>query len=225
MIRKIIDIVRWNINEILGKKTISEIYDWLALGNKYETLINYKRRLRLLKKAIFLLDKDYHDVLDIACGTGVFIDAFENKAKLRITGVDISKEMLGIAQKRFSTYPNIKLQHKDFMKSSFPSNSFDLITISNSIRFVPSDKEKEFEDKVASWLRPKGTFLIVQTLPIYDWVFMPFMKRFYKGFNVNFHQEKNLSKIMSSKFLLYKEVVLGTETFIQKTKAYYFRKK
>lgn len=220
--KKIFSYIYWLLEETRGKKRLEKIYDNLSKNNKYDYLINYEKRLKGLKKALTFIHQPYKKNLDIACGTGVFIDAFPDKS-IQIVGFDNSEGMLDNAKKRFKNFPNISFQKGDFMSVKFPPSSFDLITISNSIRFVPKGMEKEFEKNIASWLTEKGTFLIVQALPFYQIINIPFINNLYKGFNANLCNEKSIEHAFASYLKLYNKQTIGYQS-LHKIVAFYFKK-
>lgn len=77
-------------------------------------------------------------IVDIATGTGnVAISMAKNIPNTQIVGIDLSKEMLKVAQQkiaRLGIKPNIRLLCEDAENLSLPSNSFDVVTISFGIR-------------------------------------------------------------------------------------------
>ena len=87
----------------MHKKSIAEIYD--ALASNYEN--NYQdARVGIAVEAenLFLQElmpyQGLGKVLDCGCGTGMFLDLFNIKNK-DYTGIDVSKNMLEIAKKKY----------------------------------------------------------------------------------------------------------------------------
>ena len=78
------------------------------------------------------------NIVDIATGTGdIAISMAKNIPNTQIIGIDLSEEMLRVAQlkiERLSIKSNIRLLCEDAENLSLPSNSFDAVTISFGIR-------------------------------------------------------------------------------------------
>ncbi len=76
-------------------------------------------------------------VLDVACGTGVLFGDYLSHKVLSVTGVDISGEMLKIAEGKF---PEVKLICADAEEYAF-NESYDVIMIYNAFpHFADSDR-------------------------------------------------------------------------------------
>lgn len=97
--------------------------------------INRLWRKRLVK---LVAERKPTDIVDLATGTGdVAISMATNIPNSQIVGIDLSEEMLKVAQQkieRLSIKPNIRLLCEDAEDMSLPSNSFDVVTISFGIR-------------------------------------------------------------------------------------------
>ncbi len=92
-------------------------------------------------------------VLDVACGTGVlFPDYIKRGAK--VTGVDISPEMVNIARRKF---PQIEVICKDAEKLDF-SEKFDVVMVYNAFPHFPHP-ERVIE-KLSTFLRKGGRLSI-----------------------------------------------------------------
>lgn len=88
----------------------------------------------------FLKDhvEDKFRVLDVACGTGIFLKKIDKQCKgLELFGIDNSEEMISIANQ----YPDaINFMVASADKIPFENNSFDLITIIDAFYYF-QDKE------------------------------------------------------------------------------------
>jgi len=94
---------------------LAENYDNSRFDNSYGQFI-HNEEIRILDKYL-----DKHEVnfnLDIACGTGRFLDYASH-------GVDISEEMLKLAS---SKYPKLDLRVADAEELPFDDNTFNNIT-------------------------------------------------------------------------------------------------
>src|ERR1700690_257988 len=92
------------------------------------------------RKLVSILElKGGEKVLDICTGTGKLAYLISEKVGERgaIFGVDFSKEMLGIADKKLSARTsNISFTLSDAKKLAFPENSFDAVTVAFGMRNV-----------------------------------------------------------------------------------------
>lgn len=66
-------------------------------------------------------------LLDIPCGTGRLFPVLLN-AGLRVTGADISEEMLTVARHRFEGNASVSFQKIDAENMAFPDQAFDYVT-------------------------------------------------------------------------------------------------
>ncbi len=91
--------------------------------------------LRLLKS----VNIDKKEVLDIASGTGRYIELLL-KNGCQAGGVDISNEMLALAQKRIGKHPNLLfLKQGDAENLPFPDNCYDLVTCMRLYHRIPNE--------------------------------------------------------------------------------------
>lgn len=59
-------------------------------------------------------------------GAGEVVDLFNDKADLKITGVDVSSHMIEYAQQYYAR-PNISIYQEDLVSLSVPANHYDCI--------------------------------------------------------------------------------------------------
>lgn len=219
--------LKWLTKEFTFKESIRDIYDSIA-ANDYDMAVKYNERVKLLRNGLRFYSKSPKKILDLACGTGAFIEAFRFNNSPEILGVDLSPEMLKVAKIRLKKIKNVSFMNKDFLKLTFPKESFDLITISYSTRFIPKKFEKQFIDNISNWLREDGTFLVVlnDTIPIYYHVlkFIWLYTGYPKGFNLPMNFKEYFVNTSSSHFRLTQSVYLGKKYFFFKAKMLYFEK-
>lgn len=99
-------------------------------------------------------------VLDIGCGSGVPI----SRALARhfvVTGVDISSEMILLAQ---TNVPEGSFIHADIMSVEFPPSNFDAVVAFYSIFHLPREVQPELFSRIHRWLKPGGHLLATLTL-------------------------------------------------------------
>jgi len=75
------------------------------------------------------------ETIEFGCGTGYFTEAITQKYK-NIVATDVSEDLLKIAKKRLSKYPEITIQKENCMDTSFPSEKFDSVFMANLIHVI-----------------------------------------------------------------------------------------
>ncbi len=102
----------------------------------------------------YIKENDF--VLDLGCGNGRFYEFIENKANY--FGVDNSKELIDIAQKR---YPKANFKLGDALKIPFPDNYFDKVFSISVLHHFPSKKlRQDFLKECKRVLKPKGILIV-----------------------------------------------------------------
>lgn len=203
------------------------------VAKNYDEIIDYSRRVRILKKILERLPFRYKNVLDLACGTGAVIDAIQAKPSIKVVGVDISSHMLMIAKMRFLHKKNIILRRENFIRVKFPPSTFDLVVIAHAIRYVSKNNERKFIENISSWLKPGGIFVVIK----YDVIKIPLLTTIIKTLATqkkrlsSLNNEKTLIDMMGKRFILsdiYQSKILfhrSIKYFPSRIKAYYFLKK
>lgn len=101
-------------------------------------------------------------VLDVACGTGELERLLlQENPQQRITGVDISEEMLNTAEQKLSTYPQVFWQTAKASELPFASCSFDIVICASSFHY--------FADPIASLKEMKRVIKPDGRVVILDW--------------------------------------------------------
>lgn len=142
---------------------IAGTYDFL---NKLLSMgIDIHWRNKLLKN---LPPKNEIKALDLACGTGdVPLVLAKNKKVTHIEGLDLSKEMVALGQKKVENKKlceKIELKIGDGTNLPYEDNTKDLVTISFGIRNF-NDPEKSLRE-INRVLTPGGRLLITElTVP------------------------------------------------------------
>ncbi|MGF1992263.1 MAG: class I SAM-dependent methyltransferase [Nostoc sp. ZfuVER08] len=99
-------------------------------------------------------------VLDIGCGTGelerLLLTDYPN---LKIVGVDISEQMLAIAENKCSGYPQVSFQVASSSALPFPNNSFDVIVSASAFHYFSEPLAALIEMKRV--LKPNGKVVIL----------------------------------------------------------------
>ena len=90
------------------------------------------------------------DVLDVACGTGVLFSDYMQRGVASLTAVDISPEMVKIAQQKF---PEVRILCGDVEQTVF-ERCFDVIMIYNAFPHFPDPAR--LIGCLARWVKPGG---------------------------------------------------------------------
>ncbi len=98
---------------------------------------------------------DGDSVLDIGCGAGVPI-AKSLAARYRVTGVDVSPEMIQRAQQHV---PAGNLKCADIMSIQMPPASFDAVIAFYAVFHIPREEHPDLFRRIHRWLKPGGYLL------------------------------------------------------------------
>jgi ubiquinone/menaquinone biosynthesis C-methylase UbiE len=100
-------------------------------------------------------------VLDVACGEGHFSRKLAEQAKgdIQITGIDASKKLIDIAQKKNEPFSHcIRFLLGDASRlDQLSSNSFDVVVCNMALMFIK--RYEETIQEVARVLKPQGLFV------------------------------------------------------------------
>ncbi len=96
------------------------------------------------------------DVLDVACGTGVLIPDYLSRGAASVTAVDISSEMIKIAEEKFPQ-DNVRLICGDVEEISF-DRTFDCIVVYNAFPHFPNPEG--LIAKLCTLLKDGGTVTV-----------------------------------------------------------------
>jgi len=144
-----------------GKKlTVDWFKNW---SNEYdETLGKMTRHHRMLELAVRLSKvRDGEQVLDIGCGTGLLSLTFLRKADCRVTGIDVSGEMLSYFEKKIaglSLSGRVHCTVGDAASLKFKDEAFDVIASTVAMHHI-RDKEPVIRN-IFSMLKPRGRFVL-----------------------------------------------------------------
>src|SRR3712207_4704116 len=102
------------------------------------------------------------EVLEVAVGTGRNFDFYPDD--VRLTGIELSSEMLAIARCRAAEVGlQAELRQGDAQALPFPHASFDTVVCTFSLCSIPDDRRAVVEMKRV--LRPGGRLLLIDHVP------------------------------------------------------------
>jgi demethylmenaquinone methyltransferase/2-methoxy-6-polyprenyl-1,4-benzoquinol methylase len=148
------------------KEQVAEMFDGIA--GRYDLMNRFLSAgidVRWRKKAISKLKKDRpRQILDVATGTGdMAIMAVDLLKPERITGIDISEQMLELGRKKVDKEgltQFIQLLKGDSETINFPQNSFDAVMVAFGVRNF-----ENLEDGLKEMLRvlkPGGKLVVLE---------------------------------------------------------------
>jgi len=82
------------------------------------------------------LPPDCKNVLEIGCGTGEFTRLLASRAQ-RVVAVDLSPQMLRLAQEHSTNHKNIEYLLGDIMRLSLPGESYDCVVSIATLHHLP----------------------------------------------------------------------------------------
>ena len=130
-------------------------------------------------RRIFLnhIPKNSKRILDLATGTGTV--AIEIKKKFqdaKVVGVDLSNMMLSIARKK-ALKQNIEISflEENIEKTKFPSNSFDVITLSFALHELPIIGRTKVMKEAHRILKSNGVFILMDSVMPKSWLLKMFL--------------------------------------------------
>ena len=142
-------------------KIISKVYDLLDV-------IYFRNFEKSPRKAVF--DRIYENdkVLDLCCGTSTnAITIAKKKANAEITGIDLSKDMLKVAQDKIkkAQLENIKLFQMDATLLNFEDRCFDKILISLILHELDEELAEKIILEAKRVLKDNGEIIITEWEP------------------------------------------------------------
>lgn len=180
--------------KISKKDQVEQMFDSIAY--RYDFINRFLSRgidKRWRRKAISLLTNELpKQILDVACGTADFaIEAATRLNPNRITGIDLSNEMLKIGRKKVEEKKlsnTIYLEKGDSEKIAFDNNMFDAVTVAFGIRNFENINAGISE--MYRVLKPSGSLVVLEfrlprnilIKPVYHFYFrriLPFIGKLF----------------------------------------------
>lgn len=147
-----------NKNNKLTLKSIAKVYNsWASIYDYSFGIISEQGRRELAKEVTKL---NPENILEVGVGTGLLLPKYPHSCK--ITGIDISKDMLNIARKRvvsLENHANIELSHSNAEHLKYPDNSFDCVVVAYVLSVTPHPSQLISE--IRRVCKTGGTILIV----------------------------------------------------------------
>lgn len=96
-------------------------------------------------------------VLDVACGTGVLVPDYAARGVASVTGIDISPEMIKIAEGKFAGQSGVRFICGDVEETALPGG-YDCIVVYNAFPHFP--QPERLIARLSSLLAPGGTLTV-----------------------------------------------------------------
>lgn len=142
---------------------------------------------RFIKKYIC----DNFKILDVACGTGIFLKKLSKKnGALRLFGTDNSLKMINTAKKNCGA---INFLQADAEKIPYENSSFDLITIIDAFYYF-QDKEKVFEECSRVLKKNRHLFIFYPAFDLLPSYFLEKTKVYSKRYFFNLEENSYFLK-------------------------------
>jgi demethylphylloquinol methyltransferase len=107
-------------------------------------------------------------ILDVCTGTGSLLLRLRKKVGMGglVVGVDFSRGMLHVNQKKTEIYENICLVEADAASLPFPAQSFDAVTCSHAFYELKGESQERSLQEILRILKPgKAFFMMEHDLP------------------------------------------------------------
>jgi ubiquinone/menaquinone biosynthesis C-methylase UbiE len=103
------------------------------------------------------IPKPCPEALDIGCGTGAFSRVLAKSAE-RVLALDLSPNMIRVAEERSAQFPNIEFQVADVLALELPAERFDCIATIATLHHLPL---AEVLPKIKRLLKVGGVLLVL----------------------------------------------------------------
>ena len=143
--------MNWSKKTYIKDKSLQENVGYSNLPEINEDLkISYQKLQNISKKYL----KPGDNILDLGCGTGLFLAGFDSSYNL--FGIDMSREFL---EKTENLVPNVKLYCSNYLKTEF-KEKFNLIYAFSVIQYIGRSKLDRLFKKIYHDLETRGIFFL-----------------------------------------------------------------
>lgn len=165
-------------------------------------------------------------ILDIGSGKGDFIQLLDSVYQdyQEIIGIDIVDYILEMDEEAFKHNPKIKWMDKDVLDTVFPEQSFDVISLSNTLHHI--EDIKGLFEKMNRLLKPGGILLVIEMFTSNDLTSGELSHKILHSFSAKIFKEMNIiHSQLSNKACILQAIKDNTslpmiENWVLDTKAY-----
>ena len=127
------------------------------------------RRQALLPLRRALAGKPGARLLDIGCGTGMFLrEVKRNHPRLAATGLDLSGPYLAVARRRLAEWSGVDWIQAPAEAIPAPDASYDVVSSVYLFHELPPPARRKVAIEIARILKPGGTLIFVDSLQLGD---------------------------------------------------------
>ena len=131
---------------------------WDRLAPRYDRTMRVAERWWFTGSRPWVCSRAIGDVLEVAVGTGINLAYYPSG--LRITGIDLSPQMLAVARQRAAELgADVSLREGDALALPFDDASFDTVVCTLALCGIPDDRAAVAEMKRV--LRPGGRLVLL----------------------------------------------------------------
>lgn len=144
----------------MNKLEAASIKEFNAWAKTYDNFFNHLFFSNSNRKISGFLPLDKKTlILDVGSGTGNLIELLIKRKDYKITGLDLSPEMVKISKNKFTKNKNVTIIEGSALKMPFKNNKFDLVTCLHSFHHHPNSLKSLRE--MYRVLKPGGTIIIL----------------------------------------------------------------
>jgi len=168
-------------------------------------------------------------ILEVGCGTGRVIKSLLDKGLTNITGIDISDEMLRIAQKKLNNYlnsKNLNLKKHDLFATPLLENFEKVFVTYYTFNYILNNPDKFLKNIYLSM--KKDSFIIIDLFypllfldPASDNIWIEREIPFKESKNVTLRSKKTFDGTFEKRILVFVEG--GSSTTVETSRRYYPR--
>lgn len=97
--------------------------------------------------------------LDLGCGNGYYADYLSKKG-FKVTGIDISKEIINLAKESYPENLNLKFKQADVFSDSLLKEKYSFLLDIGLFHNILPERRKDYAKRVSELLESKGKVLL-----------------------------------------------------------------
>lgn len=212
------------------KKEYNEVKKWLdgildrpveEIGEFFKKRSEGYDKMRLEKfndeyrEIIEFLPDTFETLLDIGCGSGFeFNYIFQKHPNIKVTGIDICREMLDIFERNFKN-KNIELIEADYFLYPFEKTQYDVVLSVQSLHHFEFEKKKKIYSKIFEATKIGGAY--------YEFDYMA-QDEDYEKLNLKYYHEIRKTNSIEKDTIVHIDIPMTVDHQIELLKAAGFKK-
>lgn len=186
------------MNYLEIEKEMTKTYNGIAKKYEQEAKNDWNDKKEVDEFLKHLKLNDY--ILDIGCGTGELIKYYNDK-KFKVSGIDISREMIKISKEKVPTANIKKMSVYEIDKLD---EEFDGISMTYLLVHIPKESIKNVMLKVSEILKNEGVIFIVFTTKLKEGLQEEPLDSNYKYYAINYSLDEVKDILASTGFHILK---------------------